>query len=114
MHGVSQCPVCLPCAVAVVSIGLIDCLSLSDKTIASGRKACFAGAGYLELPRNLLPSSSPRMKVQLTLRTSSSNGVIYWQGQPSILNGAGRDFFGIGLEDGFVKFRLEAKRYFNQ
>ena len=76
-----------------------------DKTITSGKKACFGGAGYLELPRELLPSSSSEMRVQLTVRTRSKHGIIYWQGQSMVLNGAGQDFFGIGLVNGFVKFR---------
>jgi len=45
------------------------------------------------------------LQVQLTIKTNSSEGIIYWQGQQMALNGAGQDFFGIGLEKGFVKFR---------
>ncbi|XP_067947545.1 basement membrane-specific heparan sulfate proteoglycan core protein-like [Watersipora subatra] len=78
-----------------------------DKTILSGKKACFSGTGYLELPRQILPSSSPEMKVQLTVATRSKEGLLYWQGQQSALSGAGRDFFGIGLVNGYVKFSFE-------
>ena len=46
------------------------------------------------------------MRVQLTVSTESYEGVIYWQGQPVVMNGAGLDFFGIGLVNGHVKFRF--------
>lgn len=57
----------------------------------------FEGDGYLELHRSLLPhkiEDEPEV-IAMVLQTNSSDGLIFWHGQPESVDGSGQDFMSL-------------------
>uniref|UniRef100_A0A8C9YGV5 Heparan sulfate proteoglycan 2 n=1 Tax=Sander lucioperca TaxID=283035 RepID=A0A8C9YGV5_SANLU len=71
--------------------------------------AHFHGDGYVALPRSIFPRSahdSPET-IELEINTSSSEGLILWQGVEPGENGKGKDFISLGLQNGHLVFRYQ-------
>ena len=67
-------------------------------TVAYGAE--FSGKSYVQLPRALFRHlrESVNETIEMTLRTTESNGIFFWQ------TGKG-DYLALSLENGQVKFR---------
>nr|XP_033778769.1 basement membrane-specific heparan sulfate proteoglycan core protein isoform X4 [Geotrypetes seraphini] len=71
--------------------------------------AYFSDDAYIALPRQIFPRSLPEAPetIELEIRTSSSNGLILWQGVAEKENGKTKDFISIGLKDGHLVFSYQ-------
>ncbi|XP_026579671.1 basement membrane-specific heparan sulfate proteoglycan core protein-like, partial [Pseudonaja textilis] len=86
--------------------------------------AYFCNGGYVALPRHAFPRSLPESPetIELEVRTSSANGLLFWQGvatgEPSppphvVANqeegepGKAKDFISLGLKDGHLLFSYQ-------
>ncbi|XP_029102224.1 basement membrane-specific heparan sulfate proteoglycan core protein isoform X4 [Scleropages formosus] len=71
--------------------------------------AYFHDSGYLMLPKSVFPRSSPDSPetIELEIRTTSSDGLILWQGVELGDQGKGKDFISLGLESGHVVFSYQ-------
>ncbi|KAA8591296.1 hypothetical protein FQN60_002239 [Etheostoma spectabile] len=69
--------------------------------------AHFHGDGYVALPRSIFTRSAHDLPetIELEINTSSSEGLILWQGVEPGENGKGKDFISLGLQNGHVVFR---------
>lgn len=71
--------------------------------------SAFSGDSYIVLPRLMFPRSRPDSpeSIELELRTSSTEGVILWQGMEEKEQGRERDFISLGLRDGHLVFSYQ-------
>ncbi|XP_029434740.1 basement membrane-specific heparan sulfate proteoglycan core protein isoform X5 [Rhinatrema bivittatum] len=71
--------------------------------------AYFSDGAYIALPRQMFPRSHPTAPetIELEIRTTSSNGIILWQGVEEKENGKAKDFISIGLQDGHLVFSYQ-------
>ncbi|XP_066547238.1 basement membrane-specific heparan sulfate proteoglycan core protein isoform X4 [Amia ocellicauda] len=71
--------------------------------------AHFHNNGYLVLPKPIFPRSSPEAPetIELEIRTTSTDGLILWQGVELGENGKGKDFVSLGLEHGNLVFSYQ-------
>ncbi|XP_072011491.1 basement membrane-specific heparan sulfate proteoglycan core protein isoform X5 [Engystomops pustulosus] len=69
----------------------------------------FSGDSYIIFPRQLFPRSRPDSPetIELELRTTSTDGVILWQGMEEKEQGRERDFISLGLRDGHLLFSYQ-------
>ncbi|XP_069802948.1 basement membrane-specific heparan sulfate proteoglycan core protein isoform X4 [Dendropsophus ebraccatus] len=83
----------------------------------------FSGDSYIVLPRHTFPRSRPDSPetIELELRTTSTDGVIFWQGMEGLWlehdlhdtnqeekeQGRERDFISLGLRDGHLLFSYQ-------
>ncbi|XP_044138378.1 basement membrane-specific heparan sulfate proteoglycan core protein isoform X4 [Bufo gargarizans] len=69
----------------------------------------FSGDSYIVLPRQMFPRSRPDSPetIELELRTTSTDGVILWQGMEEKEQGRERDFISLGLRDGHLLFSYQ-------
>ncbi|KAM7411308.1 hypothetical protein PAMA_021348 [Pampus argenteus] len=73
--------------------------------------AHFQNDGYIALPRAIFPRSfsghdSPET-IELDINTSSSEGLILWQGVELGQHGKGKDFISLGLQNGHLVFSYQ-------
>ncbi|XP_028266708.1 basement membrane-specific heparan sulfate proteoglycan core protein isoform X10 [Parambassis ranga] len=71
--------------------------------------AHFQNDGYIALPKTIFPRSahdSPET-IELEINTSSSEGLILWQGVEPGEHGKGKDFISLGLQNGHLVFRYQ-------
>ncbi|XP_047424502.1 basement membrane-specific heparan sulfate proteoglycan core protein isoform X3 [Mugil cephalus] len=71
--------------------------------------ASFHNGGYIPLPKSIFPRSahdSPET-IEMELKTSSSEGLILWQGVELGENGKGKDFISLGLQNGHLVFSYQ-------
>ncbi|KAM7405193.1 hypothetical protein PAMP_012474 [Pampus punctatissimus] len=69
----------------------------------------FQNDGYIALPRAIFPRSthdSPET-IELEINTSSSEGLILWQGVERGQHGKGKDFISLGLQNGHLVFSYQ-------
>ncbi|XP_068097689.1 basement membrane-specific heparan sulfate proteoglycan core protein isoform X2 [Hyperolius riggenbachi] len=71
--------------------------------------AFFSDDSYVALPRQLFPHSRPDAPetIELEIRTTSTDGVILWQGMEEREQGRERDFISLGLKDGHLLFSYQ-------
>jgi dystroglycan 1 len=71
--------------------------------------AQYEGTGYVELPKALLPHTNNKAEevIELAIRTSAPDGLIFWHGQRPDVPGSGKDFLAIAVQDGHVVFSFE-------
>ncbi|XP_032087651.1 basement membrane-specific heparan sulfate proteoglycan core protein isoform X2 [Thamnophis elegans] len=85
--------------------------------------AYFCNGGYVALPRHAFPRSLPESPetIELEVRTTSANGLLFWQGvatgEPGPLQhvaiqeegepAKGKDFISLGLKDGHLLFSYQ-------
>ncbi|XP_042199708.1 basement membrane-specific heparan sulfate proteoglycan core protein [Callorhinchus milii] len=85
--------------------------------------AFFHDEGYIALPRQMFPRSTPRVPetIEMKVRTRTSNGLLLWQGvvghdsqeeQPGLSeengeNGKGKDYVALGLRNGHLLFSYQ-------
>ncbi|XP_069096158.1 basement membrane-specific heparan sulfate proteoglycan core protein isoform X2 [Pleurodeles waltl] len=69
----------------------------------------FSDDAYIALPRQMFPRSRPEAPetIELEVRTTSSSGVILWQGVEEKEHGKAKDFISIGLKDGHLVFSYQ-------
>ncbi|XP_075696695.1 basement membrane-specific heparan sulfate proteoglycan core protein [Rhinoderma darwinii] len=69
----------------------------------------FSGDSYIALPRQMFPRSRPDSPetIELELRSTSTEGVILWQGREEKGQGRERDFISLGLRDGRLLFSYQ-------
>ena len=74
-----------------------------------GTSAEFTGNGYLELPQDLLPHGSPTTPevIELSVRTTQNNALLFWYGQTPTTPGRAKDHVAIAIENGRIVFRFE-------
>ncbi|XP_064423973.1 basement membrane-specific heparan sulfate proteoglycan core protein isoform X12 [Latimeria chalumnae] len=65
--------------------------------------------GYIALPARVFPRSTPETPetIEMEVRTSSSNGILFWQGVEEGEVGKGKDFISLGLKDGQLIFSYQ-------
>ncbi|XP_040902825.1 basement membrane-specific heparan sulfate proteoglycan core protein isoform X9 [Toxotes jaculatrix] len=71
--------------------------------------AHFQNDGYIALPKSIFPRSahdSPET-IELEINTSSSEGLILWQGVELGEHGRGKDFISLGLQNGHLVFSYQ-------
>ncbi|XP_075331347.1 basement membrane-specific heparan sulfate proteoglycan core protein isoform X3 [Odontesthes bonariensis] len=71
--------------------------------------AHFRSNGYIALPRSIFPRSahdSPET-IEMEISTSSSEGLILWQGVQLGEHGRGKDFISLGLQNGHLVFSYQ-------
>uniref|UniRef100_A0A4W6FNJ1 Heparan sulfate proteoglycan 2 n=1 Tax=Lates calcarifer TaxID=8187 RepID=A0A4W6FNJ1_LATCA len=71
--------------------------------------AHFHNNGYIALPKSIFPRSahdSPET-IELEINTSSSEGLILWQGVEPGEHGKGKDFISLGLQNGHLVFSYQ-------
>uniref|UniRef100_A0A3Q2QD42 Heparan sulfate proteoglycan 2 n=1 Tax=Fundulus heteroclitus TaxID=8078 RepID=A0A3Q2QD42_FUNHE len=71
--------------------------------------AHFQNDGYIALPKSIFPRSahgSPET-IEMEINTSSSEGLILWQGVVPGEHGKGKDFISLGLHNGHVVFSYQ-------
>ncbi|KAM8864764.1 basement membrane-specific heparan sulfate proteoglycan core protein isoform 13-T13 [Spinachia spinachia] len=71
--------------------------------------AHFHDDGYIALPKSVFPRSahdSPET-IELEINTSSSEGLILWQGVELGEHGKGKDFISLGLQNGHLVFSYQ-------
>ncbi|XP_026189282.1 basement membrane-specific heparan sulfate proteoglycan core protein isoform X3 [Mastacembelus armatus] len=71
--------------------------------------AHFHNNGYIALPKSIFPRSahdSPET-IELEINTSSSEGLILWQGVETGEHGKGKDFISLGLQNGHLVFSYQ-------
>ncbi|XP_035997428.1 basement membrane-specific heparan sulfate proteoglycan core protein isoform X6 [Fundulus heteroclitus] len=71
--------------------------------------AHFQNDGYIALPKSIFPRSahgSPET-IEMEINTSSSEGLILWQGVVPGEHGKGKDFISLGLQNGHVVFSYQ-------
>jgi len=108
MVGPEKNKTCLNSGIAFLSSDRICACRLGyggercESFVQLGNSASFSGDGYLQFPGTLM--RGPRVVkpdyMSLEIKTDAPNGVILWQGQR-------RDYFAIGLREGFLEFRFE-------
>ncbi|XP_069039964.1 basement membrane-specific heparan sulfate proteoglycan core protein isoform X5 [Lepisosteus oculatus] len=71
--------------------------------------AHFYDDGYLALPKVIFPRSSPEAPetIELEMRSTSTDGLVFWQGVELGENGKGKDFVSLGLENGYLVFSYQ-------
>ncbi|XP_039768050.1 basement membrane-specific heparan sulfate proteoglycan core protein isoform X3 [Ornithorhynchus anatinus] len=71
--------------------------------------AYFQDGGYLVLPGKVFPRSPPELPetIELEVRTSSSSGLLLWQGAEAGEDGQGKDFISLGLRQGHLVFSYQ-------
>ncbi|XP_067328854.1 basement membrane-specific heparan sulfate proteoglycan core protein isoform X5 [Anolis sagrei] len=71
--------------------------------------AYFHDGGYVALPPHAFPRSLPDEPetIEMEVRTSSSNGLLLWQGVEEGGSGKGKDFISLGLKDGHLLFSYQ-------
>ncbi|KAM5132244.1 basement membrane-specific heparan sulfate proteoglycan core protein [Mantella aurantiaca] len=69
----------------------------------------FSDDSYIALPRQMFPRSRPDAAetIELEIRTTSTNGLILWQGMEVREQGRERDFISLGLKDGHLLFSYQ-------
>ncbi|XP_018081999.1 basement membrane-specific heparan sulfate proteoglycan core protein isoform X11 [Xenopus laevis] len=69
----------------------------------------FSDDSYIALPKHVFPRSRPDAPetIELEVRTTSSDGVILWQGMEENEQGKGKDFISMGLKDGHLLFSYQ-------
>ncbi|XP_066903525.1 basement membrane-specific heparan sulfate proteoglycan core protein isoform X5 [Halyomorpha halys] len=65
------------------------------------------GDGWVELDRSILEDIGDETEVEMTVVTSSRNGILLWHGQDPRTAGGVTDFFSIGVLEGRVKLIYE-------
>ncbi|CAH1394861.1 unnamed protein product, partial [Nezara viridula] len=65
------------------------------------------GDGWVELDRSILDDIGDETEVEMTVVTSSRNGILLWHGQDPRTAGGVSDFFSIGVLEGRVKVIYE-------
>lgn len=71
---------------------------------AVGEAASFEGEGYMELPGDLY-SEHEEQVLEMTVTTTSPDGLIFWQGQEAGRSGHGQDYISISVQEGHAVFR---------
>eukprot|EP00062_Callorhinchus_milii_P012745 gi/632960275/ref/XP_007896099.1/ PREDICTED: basement membrane-specific heparan sulfate proteoglycan core protein [Callorhinchus milii] len=71
--------------------------------------AFFHDEGYIALPRQMFPRSTPRVPetIEMKVRTRTSNGLLLWQGVENGENGKGKDYVALGLRNGHLLFSYQ-------
>ncbi|KAM3617456.1 uncharacterized protein V6R79_006391 [Siganus canaliculatus] len=71
--------------------------------------AHFNNDGYIALPKSVFPRSAPNSPetIELEINTSSSEGLILWQGVEHGEHGKGKDFISLGLQNGHLVFSYQ-------
>ncbi|KAK7884905.1 hypothetical protein WMY93_028028 [Mugilogobius chulae] len=71
--------------------------------------AHFDNNGYIALPKAVFPRSAPDSPetIELDINTSSSEGLILWQGVDHGEHGKGKDFISLGLHNGHLVFSYQ-------
>ncbi|XP_055079317.1 basement membrane-specific heparan sulfate proteoglycan core protein isoform X9 [Periophthalmus magnuspinnatus] len=71
--------------------------------------AHFDNDGYIALPKAVFPRSAPDSPetIELDINTSSSEGLILWQGVEHGEHGKGKDFISLGLHNGHLVFSYQ-------
>ncbi|XP_063807041.1 basement membrane-specific heparan sulfate proteoglycan core protein-like, partial [Pseudophryne corroboree] len=69
----------------------------------------FSDDSFIALPRQIFPRSRPDAPetIELEVRTTSTHGVILWQGMEEKEKGRERDFISLGLKDGHLVFSYQ-------
>lgn len=69
----------------------------------------FSDDSYIALPKQMFPRSRPDAPetIELEIRTTSTDGVIFWQGMEVREQGRERDFISLGLKDGHLLFSYQ-------
>nr|XP_045374403.1 basement membrane-specific heparan sulfate proteoglycan core protein [Camelus bactrianus] len=71
--------------------------------------AYFYDNGFLVLPGRIFSRSLPEVPetIELEVRTSTASGLLLWQGVEVGESGRGKDFIGLGLQDGHLVFSYQ-------
>uniref|UniRef100_A0AAV2LZ82 Basement membrane-specific heparan sulfate proteoglycan core protein n=1 Tax=Knipowitschia caucasica TaxID=637954 RepID=A0AAV2LZ82_KNICA len=71
--------------------------------------AHFDNNGFITLPKAVFPRSAPDSPetIELDINTSSSEGLILWQGVEQGDHGKGQDFISLGLHKGYLVFSYQ-------
>ena len=75
--------------------------------ISLNRNIALEGDGFIEFDKDYLPhlNTQERQTISFTIKTTQSDGLIFWQGEPEGRPLRGGDHFSIGLKGGYVDFR---------
>ncbi|XP_032903838.1 basement membrane-specific heparan sulfate proteoglycan core protein isoform X7 [Amblyraja radiata] len=71
--------------------------------------AFFHSGGYIILPKQMFPRSSPSVPetIEMEVRTTTSDGLLLWQGVKHGESGKGKDYVSLGLQNGHVLFSYQ-------
>nr|XP_006818677.1 PREDICTED: basement membrane-specific heparan sulfate proteoglycan core protein-like [Saccoglossus kowalevskii] len=71
--------------------------------------ASFNSDGFLAYPRHIVPrgKGSTEEIITLTFKTSTENGLIFWQGQKEGISGRSHDFVALGVRDTLLEFSYQ-------
>ncbi|CAN9515659.1 unnamed protein product [Ophioblennius macclurei] len=71
--------------------------------------AHFYDDGYIALPKSIFPRSAHDSSetIEMEISTSSSDGLILWQGVEPGEHGKGKDFISLGLQNGHIVFSYQ-------
>uniref|UniRef100_W5M174 Heparan sulfate proteoglycan 2 n=1 Tax=Lepisosteus oculatus TaxID=7918 RepID=W5M174_LEPOC len=92
-RGISNCPTCKdrPCQIAHFT---------ESKNIQQKKSSIF-----LELISCISPEAPET--IELEMRSTSTDGLVFWQGVELGENGKGKDFVSLGLENGYLVFSYQ-------
>lgn len=82
------------------STNVQNCENIIEKSVS------FQGDGFLELESSAISENSTQAssEIYIWFTTSSSNGLIFWYGQPKDTEFDGGDFMALAVVDGFLEF----------
>ena len=66
-----------------------------------------SGDGFLEFDKSFLGQTQEEQIVKFTIRTTVSNGLVFYQGQSSPIGGnrQSKDYVSVGLKNGYIEYR---------